>query len=52
MGYLLSAIALAAVLAIAQVVTESGSEYFAQYVMENEPNDLGASTAARPARSG
>ena len=48
MGYLISALALAAVLAVAKVATEFSSEYFAQYMVENESQDLGASTDSRP----
>ena len=48
MGYLISALALAAVLAVAEMATEFSSEYFAQYLVENESQDFGASTDSRP----
>lgn len=48
MGYFLSALALGAILAAMQLTAEFSGEYFAQYLVENESQDFGASTHSNP----
>lgn len=45
MGYILITVAVVLGLTVAKLATETASEYFAQYVAEQEPEDLGASEA-------
>src|SRR5437868_5435407 len=51
MYYVLVILSVAASAAFSNLVGEVGSEYFANYLVDNEPNDLGVKAPARDAAS-